>query len=100
MSLSRNEYNDMLPHSQWDEDPTTQSFNQTNCSYCNEARCNTVGIISAQHKTWYCSGACQTMYMYDNKLAHYSTETVAVILEMRKKFYSDEKKLASKRRYH
>ena len=99
MSLSRNEYNDIHPLSQWDEDPTQSSqFNQTNCSYCNEARCNTVGIISPLHKTWYCSGACQTMYMYDNKLAQYGSETVAVIHEMRKKFYSDEKK--TKRKHH
>ena len=103
--MSRLEYNEDNNLNNFDDDSqwrTNNMFNQTHCTYCFDPHCNTVGLISAKHKAWFCSGACQTMYFYDNKLATYSSDTVAVIQEMRKKFYSEEKLKERKKKnnYH
>ena len=98
--MSRREHTEEYTSTAFDEDGWRSNgiFNQSYCAFCYESHCpNETGLISPKHKVWFCSGACHTMYFHDNKLTSFSQETVAVINEMRKKFYPDEK-LANKRK--
>jgi hypothetical protein len=76
-------------------------FAQSSCATCYEAHVDgQVGITPSNQKFWFCSGACQTLFYHDNKLAVYSQETVAVLETMRKKFYTREKLDKNKKRHH
>ena len=68
------------------------------CTYCNSVHVrDEIGLTMHKYNAWFCSGACMTMYQYDNKIVLYSPDTVKVLEEMRRKFYSKERKY---RRYN
>ena len=62
------------------------------CSYCYEPHVkDQTGLMSLKTNTWFCSGACISMYSHDNALVHYSPEVIVVLETMRKKFYNPHK---------
>ena len=62
------------------------------CSYCKDPHVrDQVGITSIKSTAWWCSGACMTLYNYENRLVTYAPETVAVILDMKKRLYGPKK---------
>ena len=88
--MSRLEYNDELQETiSYDIRP---NIIYSKCSYCREPHVkDQVGLLSVKLNIWFCSGSCMTLYNYDNQLVTYTPETVAVILDMKKKFYSQRK---------
>ena len=91
--MSRTEYNDdSYTSNVFDDDNRTTVFPQSYCAYCNDQHVkDQVGLLSVRYKVWFCSGGCQSLYLHDNKLVQYAPETVAVLIEMKKKFYNDKK---------
>jgi hypothetical protein len=72
----------------YNENTTTY---QSHCSFCYETKCpNDIGLIAPKYNAWLCSGACLAMYQHDNKLVNFAPETVQVLSDMRKKYYTKE----------
>jgi len=67
-------------------------YNQATCGYCFcDHTSNMVGTVSVKADKWFCGPACQTMYLYDNKLVRYTPDLTMELERMRKRYYSSDK---------
>ena len=83
--MSRLEDYEELQHTVYEDKPKVY---YSKCSYCKEPHVrDQVGITSIKSTAWWCSGACMTLYNYENHLVTFTPETVRVILDMKKKLY-------------
>ena len=103
--MSRPEHNESVNTlTQYDDEnnrPLQAVFSQSHCSYCYDNHVdNQVGLVSLNHKAWFCSGACMSMFNHDNKFVSYSQGVIAVLEDMRKKHYNPERIATRKKKYN